>query len=104
MKQCSIPIIKWNEKKEIFSLSILLFFNLAKREAREHLGLNEGPIPSEVRHRDDLLYDPEKPHVFPTAPFFEKSSAELDSLFNRPPGRHHRLHDMYVKREQGKRK
>jgi len=82
-------------------MAFLLTFSLIQREAREHLGLNEGPKTIVERHPEILLFDPETGDI-PTTCYLEIRPENLDSVMNWTPGRHRRLHEIYVNRAKQK--
>jgi len=83
-------------KRKVFSIAVLVAFNLVSREVREHLGLNEGPVPLEVKYEGNLIKPQET---------LEKSKIiqreliiEMDSVFRSRPGRCTRLSEFFANR------
>ncbi len=91
-----IPQIKDMKKREIYSLSILIAFNLAIREARERLGLNDGPIPVEERYKGELINGQAARDKSDTLHL--EFVLKMDSIYNSSPGRSSRLTEFYASR------
>lgn len=84
------------KRRKLYAMAIMAAFKTCEWAAREHLGLNDDPIPMEVRYEGVLLNTEER---------IEKRRIkqlehiiEMDSVLGRRPGRSNQLREIQANR------